>query len=360
MPDPNKLILRTSDRGTFKRCRQLWDFTSKIRQNWEYVPGVEPLDFGTAIHAALEVYYDPQRWRDDRSIVHQESILAFFEHMKDWRARLKKSQQWDLMESKWNELDKLGRGILTHFFKWAPEQDTFWEPVKVEIEFEVPIPVPFPYLLPGPFKAINGTLHKHDMPILYQGRIDLIVKDTRTGNYYIVDHKTRGKFGDYSHYELDVQCSSYAWAIQKILGINISGIIFQELRKKAPEKPAILKSGRLSENKSQNTTVAIYKQTIRDLNYSMDDYADFLAVLAENEQEYFRRIQVDRTAIELESTERHILNEALDMFGSPRIYPNPSDWNCNGCVFREPCIMSQDGSDVEFYLDNSLLFERRS
>ena len=58
---PDKLIVRTSDRGTFRRCRELWNFTSKIRENWEYVPGVEALDFGTAIHAALEVYYDPDR-----------------------------------------------------------------------------------------------------------------------------------------------------------------------------------------------------------------------------------------------------------------------------------------------------------
>lgn len=364
---PDKLIVRTSDRGTFRRCRELWNFTSKIRENWEYVPGVEALDFGTAIHAALEVYYDPDRWAEDRFIVQQEAVLAFATHMQDWRKRLKQAEQWFLMENTWYDHDKLGRGMLEHFFKWVPERDNFWEPIKVEVEFEVPIPVPEGFELPATFRRnADGNLEKltdqndwNVQPIVYQGRIDLIVKDTFTGKYWIIDHKTAGQFGGTEHYEIDTQASSYVWATKRVLGIDVAGVIFQELRKKAPEPPALLKSGKLSKNKSQSTTVELYKQAIRDNGLNMDEYAEFLDVLANSQQDYFRRIQVDRTQKELDIIERHILNEAIDMFNTPRIYPNPSKWNCNGCSFREACMMRQDGSDADHFLEYSLLFERR-
>jgi hypothetical protein len=355
----DKLILRTSDRVTFRRCRQAWDFGSKIRLNWDYVPGVEALDFGTAIHAGLETYYDPVRWRQDRLVVQQESILAFVECMVDWRKRLKRSEQWDQLENDWHNLDELGRGMLNHFFIWAPKHDTYWEPVKVEIEFEVPIPVPYGFSLPSDFYRVDGVLWRENTPVVYQGRIDLIVRDTRNDKYYIVDHKTTGQFGSYEHLELDTQVSSYAWAIKKVIGIDVAGVIFQEVKKKAPVKPKVLKNGSLSRDKSQNTTPELYRLAVVEQGLNLAEYIDFINFLESSENEYFRRIQVDRTAKELDIVETHVLNEALDMFGDPRIYPNPNRFNCGSCKFHDPCIMKQDGSDWEFFLEHSLLYEKR-
>jgi hypothetical protein len=145
-----------------------------------------------------------------------------------------------------------------------------------------------------------------------------------------------------------------------MLGLDIAGVIFQDIRKKVPEKPRVLKSGELSKDKSQNTTAQLYRATISELGLDPTRYSEHLAWLADNEQEYFRRIQVDRNSTELDITGLHVLNEALDMFGEPRIYPNPDAFNCNGCQFKEPCVMRQDGSDWKWHLDNSLLYERRS
>jgi PD-(D/E)XK nuclease superfamily protein len=367
----DKFIIRTSDRGSFRRCRQAWDLGSKIRLNWDYVPGVEPLDFGTAIHAALEVYYDPRRWLEDRTIVQQESIIAFSSHMNDWKKRLRRAEQWDIMEGKWKEHNILGRGMLAHFFAWAPPQDEVWEPLKVEIEFEVPIPVPDDYDLPHPFerdrhnnlvKAIprpvpSGMIDL--VPVMYQGRIDLIAKNAKSNLIYIWDHKTAGQFGDYDHYELDTQCSSYAWVLKKILGIDVAGIIFQELRKKTPEEPKQLKNGTLSKDKRQSTTADIYRNTVNRLRLPIKEYQEFIDFLEVESQQYFRRIQVDRTSRELDIIERNVLDEAIDMLNDPKIYPNPGKFNCNGCLYREPCIMRQDGSDWEYFLEHSLLYEKR-
>lgn len=361
----DKLIIRTSDRVAFRRCRQSWDLGSKIRLNYEYVPGIEPLDFGTAIHAGLEVYYDPRRWGEDRIIVQQESLLGFSNHMVDWRARLKKAGHWDMSQKMWQDNARLGTGMLNHFFTWAPKHDVNWEPLKAEIEFEVPIPVPDDYRLPPVGWAnIGNQLYHIDedyepIPVVYQGRIDLVVKDIRTGAIYIVDHKTAGQLGDYEHLELDTQVSSYAWALEKVLGLKISGVIFQELRKKAPEEPRTLKNGGLSRARDQNTTAEIYRETVRRLGMPMAEYQEFIDFLALEGQVYFRRIQIERSAKELEIVERNVLDEALDMLDNPRIYPNPNRFNCGSCQFHEVCVMRQDGSDWKFYLDDSIIYEKR-
>lgn len=363
-----KLVIRTSDRASFRRCRQAWDLGSKIRLNWNYVPGIEPLDFGTAIHAGLEIYYDPRRWDEDRSIVQQECLLAFNDHMSDWKARLRRANQWESMRTEWLNHVALGNGMLEHFFTWAPKHDNNWEPLKAEIEFEVPIPVPEDYELPLGWFRIDGNLHRmvglefnevEYVPVVYQGRIDLVVKDTTTGCIYIVDHKTAAQLGDYEHLELDTQVSSYAWALRKVLNIDISGVIFQELRKKAPEQPKQLKKGGLSRAKDQNTTAAIYLDTVKRLRLPVEEYQDFIDFLLEEGQVYFRRIQIDRSPTELSIVEHNVLDEALDMLDDPRIYPNPNRMNCFRCQFKEACVMRQDGSDWEFFLEHSPLYEKR-
>lgn len=362
----DKLIIRTSDRAAFRRCRTRWDFTSKIRLNYEYVAGAEALDFGTAIHAAMEVFYDPARWDDPRSIVEAESTLAFQRHMEDWKSRLKKANQWDLNSEKWFEHEALGLGVLKHYYDNISVEDTVWEPLMVEQEFEVPIPVPQGETPPPPFdKDSEENLVAwlvgpgYTVPVVYQGRIDLIMRHKETDKIYVWDHKTRKKFDSYDHYELDTQCSSYVWAMKRILGVDIAGVIFQDIRKNFPKPPRELKSGKLSKDKSQETTPKLYRAAITELGLDPTEYSDFLAELEAIGKEYIRRIQVDRSDKELEIIERHIYHEALDMLNDPSIYPNPDAFNCGNCAFREPCIMRQDGSDWQWHLDHSLLYENR-
>jgi hypothetical protein len=371
--DDPKLIIRTSDRGQFRKCRELWNFTSKIRLNWEWVPGIDPLDFGIAVHKGMEVYYDPERWNDERLIVEAEAHLAFMAVMNDWKRRLIKSDNWEARKATWNEHKELGTGMLNHYFMWAPRHDLKddWEPIKTEIEFEVPIPVPDTIdHLRWEFSAIDGNLYQRVMPegsdeyvmipVVYQGRIDLIIRNKRTGKYWIVDHKTAAQFGQTEHLELDPQCGSYCWAIQKILGINVDGVIYQELRKKVPKEPTVLQSGELSQNKAQGTTAELYEKAILDGGYNPEPYAAFVQTLRESQQEYFRRLTVHRSQRELEILEHNICLEAIDMLNDPSIYPNPSRWNCNGCAMRTPCLLKQEGSDWQWHLEHSQQYAVRA
>lgn len=366
MTDIEPLIIRTSDRGQFKRCRQLWDFTSIMRGNYQYAPGVEPLDFGTAVHKGLEVYYDPTTWDGPSEVKEQMCLAAFRGSMNLWRERIRATGMWEQMSETFTEHWVLGEGMLEHYFLWAPHEDRNYRPVRVEAEFEVGIPVDMHAELPRGFSAKCkfgdefATLHYWEVPVVYQGRIDLIFQDLRDGTLWIYDHKTAAQFGQTEHLELDQQCGSYVWACKKILGLDVSGVIYGELRKKAPKDPDILQSGLPSRNKSQSTTPEMYRAYLQEKGIPEEPYQDFLQSLAADGQQYFRRIEVHRSDAEMAALEANIVNESIDMIDNPRIYPNPSRWNCNGCKFRTPCLMVQEGNDAAWYLDNSNMYEKRT
>ncbi len=327
-------IIRTSDRGRFKRCRQLWDFESPMRQGYRYTPGIKALDFGIAVHKGLEVYYDPERFenypREGREWLAKAAFLA---SCNEHKARILSAQPDMALETEtdFEERKTLGLGMLEHYFLWAADHDHDFRPIKSEIEFEVPIP---------------------GLDAVYQGRIDMIIEDL-SGSYWIVDHKTAAQFGETTYLDLDVQASSYCWAIQKQLNIPINGIIYNEIRKTVPKDPRVNANGSLSKDKNQRTSAYLYRKKLIELGLDTTPYTEYLDHL-EQSQNFFRRTTVYRSVAELARVEYLIGLEARDMLDpAVRIYPNPTKFNCQGCAFFTPCLALMDGSDVDWVLNTS-------
>jgi hypothetical protein len=331
-------IIRTSDRGAFKRCRRSWDLGSKIRQNLVIKgPVPKPLDFGTAIHRGMESWYNPMQWEWDRELRKSLSVAAFLECQREQKARyLAEMPDMDEeLRKDFNERTELGTGMLYHYFHWSANMDQF-TPKMVEIEFEVPIP------------GLEGTYAEG---AVYQGRVDALMEDLK-GRYWIWDHKTTARMDPTAHLELDEQCGSYAWALQLMLGIPIEGVVYNELYKGVPGPPTVLKNGNFSKSKSQDTSYELYFQALMErFEYIPDEYADILETFRLKGNEYFRRTQVHRSPEELRTQGERIRLEALDMLDpNIRIYPNPTKFNCQNCMFRTPCIAMNDGSDVKWIL----------
>jgi hypothetical protein len=234
-------------------------------------------------------------------------------------------------EERFEELKALGLGMLDYYFLWAPEHDDF-KPVRVEVEFEIPM---------GKF--------------VYQGRVDMLAEDKY--GYWIVDHKTAIQLGDVEWLVLDDQCSSYAWALQKMLGLEIRGVIYNELRKKVPRKPQVLRNGELSRNKNQDTSYETYLAAIKEGGYRTKGYADILQYLKDNPKQFVRRTRVNYQPGALDLVEWRIRAEAREMLNDPAIYPTPSRFNCQGCSFFGPCLARHEGRDEQSILDE--LFEKR-
>jgi CRISPR/Cas system-associated exonuclease Cas4 (RecB family) len=375
---PEKEIIRTSDRGTFKSCRQQWDFTSKIRMNYE--PKVRPwyFDFGTAVHAGLDTFYNPDTWHwpaDVRTKLAKKRFADLSKKHKKQHTEAVGGALSDEEQADHDERLDLGLGMLDYYGIWSPAHDRF-RPVKSEIEFEVPIVVPETYrgeLAPGFGFDLRDPSHLHkqcreckaSVPVVYQGRIDLIVEMYDEPDvYWVVDHKTTARMESTEHVELDPQISSYVWACRTHLNLPVAGFLYNELYKGYPDEPKVNQTQRkgrwLSVNKQQSTTYELYMQKIQELGEPVELYEDILHHLKAAAPQFVRRTQIHRTPRELEYVGHTILDEAMDMLANPRIYPNASRWNCRGCPFRDPCLARHDGSDVQFLLEQSGMYERRA
>ena len=393
-----RIPIRTSDRNSFRRCRVAWHFGSSLRCNkTKASPGIETknLDFGSAIHAGLEVWYDADKQPknlDQYEMLKQESLAAFNTYMQKWRDILIAGNRFHPeAKDQWEKYSALGNDMLKRYFNWSVTEDLDYEILYSEIEFEVPLEIKNfnPNWTPGDsaFQQISNTVEpvpgiwilENDPSVIdlgidpnkfylclvdesseivgiivIQGRIDLVVRHKRTGKIKIIDHKTADKFyDDWEWLDLDPQASTYYYALRKVLNIDADEVIFNQLRKKSPIKPRVLKSGYLSQAKDQNTTIEIYKEEIKKLGHSELQYQDFLDNF--EDPVFFRRINTSRTSDELDAIELNIIYEAIDMLSNPRIYPNPNAFNCSSCAFREPCRLRQTDSIEysEWFLNES-------
>ncbi len=360
-----KYIIRTSDRKTFKKCRQEWEFGSKLRQDWESNKVSQFLRFGIAFHKGMEVWHDPKTWEwtkdERRNVLAGLAVTAFY------KAYPKPDDEYGnlitdpVLVEEWQAESELGAGMLKNFFAQGKYTDTFL-PKFVEIEFEVPIVVP-DNLMGIVCSQLNfdvqrmaigdkefNVLHYNDSPVYYQGRLDMLAEED--GNYWIHDWKTAGKLDSLEWLDLEEQITSYCWALQFMLGIQIKGFVYSEFFKGIPGPPKVNKNGKLSVDKSQSVTKETYLAAIDKLGLPVGDYQDFLTYLENNERQYFRPTQVTRSESELELAGRRIVLEAMDMINEDTfIYPNPSKGNCNFCAFRYPCVLLNEGGDVNYALE---------
>lgn len=358
---PDKYIIRTSDRAKFRNCRREWDFTSKIRANYEPTRISPALELGTAFHAGMEVYYYPSKWRKGKTIpypVDGTEELAIGEFVRTVQEQLKANPYRDEPETRAEYADRIkqGKAMLQTYFAWARKNDKFW-PIDVEREFEVPV------LINGePAYAIRSRdtgkvveLNTHgvagfdSIPVVYQGRIDIEVLDWE-GHEWAGDHKTAARLDDgddIAWLDIDTQVSSYVWA-RTVEGKQTSGFFYTQISKSVAKPPKTNKDGSLSVAKNQGTNLQLYcealdpKGRITPSNYreyldQLGKQGEFMVWLEENEPRRVQRIQQHRSKREILHQENLIAMEAYDMLVEPNIYPNPSKFNCKYCAFKVPC-----------------------
>lgn len=346
-------IIRTSDRLQWKRCRRSHHFSSIMHQNLVPNRTAKPLEFGTDWHEAMASLYDPDTWalvRDSKTrgpileSVRQVFVNANFGHRAN-HADPDSGYIDQEVRDDYDERQTLGLLMLDGYFDWSIDVDEF-TPVHVEVDFEVPILTP---------EGTEMYCDCHDWPVVYQGRLDGIVQDA-FGWYWILEHKTAGQFGDTEHLQLDEQTGSYAWAIQRMLGIRVQGVIYNEAVKKVAHPPQELmrpREGRnFSVNKQADTTYELALRTLTKAGEDLELYDDFLGYLKLQGNKFFRRTQVHRNIHELKDQGLRIYYEAKEMISPDTVpYPNPSRFNCMMCSFRQPCIAMNDGSDYQFLIE---------
>lgn len=334
-PTPLKITplkqVHTSDRITFKQCRLKWEFSSPLRRGLSPVKTQPPLMFGSAVHSALESYYDPTF--EERNP--HRGALALSSYIQSWYSLLPNPDIEDdvLLEDSL----ALGQGMLDHYLATADDR---FKVLAVEMSFEVPIP------------GISDAV--------YAGKLDGLIED-ENGRIWVLEHKTADKLPDKTEYLLmDEQCGSYLWALEQ-QGIHAEGVLYNILRKKLPTKMKELKTGGLSQRADADTTYEYAYAQIKNYYEGEvpDKYVDWLEMLSLKGNRFFYRENVRRSSKEIAYLGKMIAIEAKEMLIDPAIYRNPTKVNCGFCPFVGPCLAVYGGDDYEAMLEGNYTKERR-
>jgi hypothetical protein len=154
---------------------------------------------------------------------------------------------------------------------------------------------------------------------------------------WIVEFKLRKKLNPRWFIELARQYLYYAWARQRESGRRVIGIVVDERLNAIPNLPKILRSGRVSSDKDQLTTVPFYLAACEQAGQDPDPET----VMALQARTWQQRVFVLFRPDELEEAGRELVSAAKDIrdLDSGELYPvrNASQIVCNGCRFKRIC-----------------------
>ena len=327
------IAITNSDRATFRECERKHYFSSHLRSNLQPVEEPPYLEFGTAIHKALEAHYKGENGPEFFAELMRSSSLS-----------------WEFKE--------LGIQMLCNYVThW---KDKF-EVIATEYTFEVPVPfVSYANIQSPHLYGAGDQLVFQGRPVVYKGTVDLLYR-SKNGSYFIMDHKTCAQFNSMDYLKLDEQITSYIWAMQKDMNITIVGGVINELKKIIPSPVQRLKNGTLSTSYRNLVTLHDYKEAIEQYELDPKDYKEYLDFLKTRPSPFFRRTKTRRNKVQLSNFEDRLFVEAVRILESPTSpygLPSPSSRNCNYCAFRLPCVAVEDGSDVDAL--KRLLFRERT
>lgn len=332
---PVSAYVHTSDIRYFKQCRRRWDWSSPLRLN--RVPKRTPRYFarGRAFHSCLEHYYDTGESPSEEFFDALTGVLV-----KDATRGI--TDKADYVEASDEALDQpfvvedleMGERVLQDYIHWSRETDDYESIEAVEQHGHVP--------LLSPNEMPTGSRYDE---AFFSFRTDMIVKRNR-GQNWIVDFKTTSQLPSYerlAHLDTDEQITGYLKACEIMYGMKFTGAVFIYILMRRPEDPVVLQSGKLSVNRSQNTSAYVYREALREYDLDPKDYAGILSHLREKKH-WFRRIECIRTPEEKDNMWRQIKRMAYEMLSpSVFVYPSPSVLNCVGCSYFGPCLSENAG-----------------
>lgn len=197
-----KLVITHSSLQCFQSCHRKY----RLRYMDCIVPKQKSnaLEFGSAMHIALEEYF--KYVKASQVFLGETGACDFvFDCNKILTDKV--------------EAAKLAGLLRGYIQRWYPEDSTKYDIIEIEREFKL---------------RIVGQD--------FVGKIDGLVRERETDKYYILEHKTASVVDEsyVSQKEIDSQTLNYANAIQRTMGIKISGAIHdlitkQKIRQKKGE-----------------------------------------------------------------------------------------------------------------------------
>lgn len=313
----------------------------------------------------MEVFFNPETWG---KLTSEEKLkLALEEFDKENDEQRRKYLMQDFARDDLDDYEarkRLGAGMLTHYARVIhPKFDSWIKPVLTEVSFHVPLKDEDGEPIECNNSPACGQVHDNPAPCTLDGRLDVLMEDTRNGGYYIFDWKSAGTLlSNDRHLYLDDQIGTYTAALRYEMNIDVKGFIYVEVAKAFPEAPTQLKrktKGKMySTSKTQHTTFEIADPFLKLFDkaaYEEGLYDEYLAYLkSADAPKFHQRFVIRQTE---EKARNVLLNTAMEARDMTRedllIYPAPGKFNCPNCSFYEPCIQKLNGEDYDYTIESN-------
>lgn len=346
-----ELVLRGSEYQSFLNCRKQWYY------QWvEELEAKRPdgkLFFGTLFHKWLEFYY--------------QSSCSYHVANKLTTEWFDEQETKDMEQQDIDEMLDLLQGIAVHYDNTYQHKDSAINVLGTEVE----------------------VLVKLDEDLFMTGTIDLVY--SIDGKIRFMDHKTVSSIQMYEDKsKMDRQISRYWWVLkmisagigrikdkttdtwvrwEELIGKEIDGFDYNLIAKDFPREPKVLKSGKLSTDKSQKTTYDIFMAEINKRGFDPNEYADILHHLKNKQDPFLKRLDVKRSDAELESAAWEFSYTAGDIHdiklmiknnpqsAEPLTYRNIGQHCMHMCQYKTLCQTAIDGGNVK--LARNLGYKKR-
>ncbi|MHA1225185.1 MAG: PD-(D/E)XK nuclease family protein [Candidatus Hodarchaeales archaeon] len=298
-----------SEIQTWSTCRQKWF--------WAYDVGIVPKKIerapsvGSCGHVAIAAVLRGEDW---------------MQAVDGWLKReLNRRPLFDEEKEEIQAIADLIRNIIPRYLDHYHDD---FKPVLVEHGFEIPI---------------------RGIKIRLIGYWDAVVQG-KDGHLWLLEHKfPQTKFRTEEQLDLDGQIGTYQYAAHR-LGFSIVGTIYNQILSRLPAVPKINKDGSVSKA-TIYTDWQTYRNFIIEQGLDPSDYQEMEGKLADFK--FFQRNYIYRPKAEIRAFARDMERRIWDMRKSKKhIYRNESFITCGRCPYRELCLESLKGGDINYIIEN--------
>lgn len=360
--------VHVSEIREFQKCHWAWYW--KYMEKWYSRTTAKPLEFGTAMHAAMEVRYDPETFENHDKA--EELAKETFTIVNQTQFEASKEAKGIFFDESviedYEERRELGVKMLEYYFTRIVDKEKDFKPIAVEKNFIVPMDMGCGCQQCRDKWAEVSTLEFVGLPVVLEGKIDVILEYSN-GKVWVRDWKNIGRFSDTVEWlENDLQLNLYLWALWE-LGLDIGGFEYFESKKMVPEIPEPLKrktGGRLySTAKDKPYEYESYVMTVAegDPEGFVDGlYTEYINWLKDEGPQFYRLTKVRKSAKAMEAMTPMLLNMLSDIVAIRELpaaaYPSPTKFGCIYCEFRQPCIERMNGQPYQDMLES--LFDKKT
>lgn len=230
--------------------------------------------------------------------------------------------------------------------------------------------------------SVTGTIKKVRWPWYQVGRLDGVIRNRFSGDYYIKEVKSSSApASKIRNLHNDPQHVGYAWLLQAYIEGGqlepgeVKGTLYDVASTATHSKPQLLKNGTLSKAKNKNFPSWAYREEVMRLGLPMEDYADYIQDLAARvdpklylrERPVFNAAEIRRYGNEVYSfvvetsarwraaAKAESLDDIDVAFARVPLCRMPGGF----CSYTEPC--SQDGEDVRrnFKISDQIVWSKK-